>query len=127
MDTPVYQSNRNRQASSSAEVEYQVFGKVTKELTEAKPLDSSSPAFIQAVQRNKELWSILMNDCMLPENTLPGQVKTAVISLSLWVDNYSTKVVQEKAPLDPLIEVNQTIMKGLAAQQGTESSQSQAN
>lgn len=119
MYAQAYQNNQ--ETSSPREIEYQVFGKVTKELIEAKTLDSSSSIFIQAVHRNRELWSILMNDCASPENTLPGPVKTAVVSLSLWVDSYSSRAIQESASLDPLIEVNQTIMKGLASQ-GAEAS-----
>lgn len=113
MPQETYQSNQ--ESSGPKEIEYQVFCKVTRELTQARNLDSSFPAFVQAVHRNRELWSILMNDCVTPENILPGTVKTAVISLSLWVDSYSSKAIQENASLDPLIEVNQTIMKGLLA------------
>jgi flagellar biosynthesis regulator FlaF len=34
------------------------------------------------------------------------------------VSKYSRRVTREKAPLDPLIEINRTIMQGLQAKVG---------
>ena len=42
-------------------------------------------------------------------------MRAKIISLSLWVAKYSRSVTREKAPLDPLIEINRTIMQGLQA------------
>jgi flagellar protein FlaF len=35
------------------------------------------------------------------------------VSLSLWVSKYSKQVTRTGAPMDPLIQVNRTIMQGL--------------
>jgi flagellar protein FlaF len=48
-------------------------------------------------------------------NTLTQDVRAKIISLSLWVSKYSRSVAREKASLDPLIEINRTIMQGLQA------------
>ena len=48
-------------------------------------------------------------------NSLTEEVRAKIISLSLWVAKYSRSVTREKAPLDPLIEINRTIMQGLQA------------
>ena len=40
-------------------------------------------------------------------------MRAKIVSLSLWVTKYSKQVTREGAPLDPLIEVNRTIMQGL--------------
>jgi flagellar protein FlaF len=48
-------------------------------------------------------------------NTLTQDVRAKIVSLSLWVSKYSRKVTREKASLDPLIEINRTIMQGLQA------------
>ena len=40
-------------------------------------------------------------------------VRAKIISLSLWVSKYSRRVTREKAPIDPLIKINRTIMQGL--------------
>ena len=46
-------------------------------------------------------------------NALTHDVRAKIISLSLWVARYSKEVTRSGAPLDPLIEVNRTIMQGL--------------
>ena len=51
-------------------------------------------------------------------NTLTQDVRAKIVSLSLWVSKYSRSVTREKAPLDPLIEINRTIMQGLQSSAG---------
>ena len=60
-------------------------------------------------------WRTLAADCMDDRNSLTQDVRAKIISLSLWVSKYSRSVTREKAPLDPLIEINRTIMQGLQA------------
>jgi flagellar protein FlaF len=51
-------------------------------------------------------------------NALTADLRAKIVSLSLWVSKYSRRVTREKAPLDPLIEINRTIMQGLQAKVG---------
>lgn len=37
-----------------------------------------------------------------------------IISLALWVSRYSSQVLREGADIDPLIDINRTMMEGLA-------------
>jgi flagellar biosynthesis activator protein FlaF len=67
------------------------------------------------VDWNRRLWRTLAADCMDDRNSLTQDVRAKIISLSLWVAKYSRSVTREKAPLDPLIEINRTIMQGLQA------------
>jgi flagellar protein FlaF len=46
-------------------------------------------------------------------NQLPQEVRAKIVSLSLWIAKYSRQVTRDGAPLEPLIEVNRTIMQGL--------------
>ena len=46
-------------------------------------------------------------------NGLTQDLRARIVSLSLWVSKYSRKVAREKAPLDPLIEINRNVMQGL--------------
>ena len=68
---------------------------------------------VEAIDWNKRLWRTLAADCMDDRNTLTQDVRAKIVSLSLWVSKYSRKVTREKAPIDPLIEINRTIMQGL--------------
>ena len=96
--------------------EYRLFGEVTGALIDARKGKAQGAPLIRAIDWNKRLWRTLAADCMDDRNTLTADVRAKIVSLSLWVSKYSRRVAREKAPLDPLIEINRTIMQGL---QGT--------
>jgi flagellar protein FlaF len=58
----------------------------------------------------------MANDCMAEGNALPEQLRASIVSLSLWVGRYTSDVMQRQADIEPLIDINRTIMQGLAAQ-----------
>src|SRR5471030_2006402 len=93
--------------------EYRLFGQVTGALIDAKTVGAQGAPLIEAIDWNKRLWRTLAADCMDDRNTLTEDVRAKIVSLSLWVSKYSRKVTREKAPLDPLIEINRNIMHGL--------------
>jgi flagellar protein FlaF len=95
--------------------EYRLFGQVTGALLNAKQSKAEGGPLVEAVEWNRKLWRTLAADCMDDRNTLTEDVRAKIISLSLWVAKYSRSVTREKAPLDPLIEINRTIMQGLQA------------
>jgi flagellar biosynthesis activator protein FlaF len=95
--------------------EYRLFGQVTGALLNAKQTNAVGGSLMEAVDWNRRLWRTLAADCMDDRNTLTQDVRAKIISLSLWVARYSRSVTREKAPLDPLIEINRTIMQGLQA------------
>ena len=95
--------------------EYRLFGQVTGALIDAKSSNAIGAPLVEAVDWNKRLWRTLAADCMDDRNSLTQDVRASIISLSLWVTKYSRSVTREKASLDPLIEINRTIMQGLQA------------
>jgi len=95
--------------------EYRLFGQVTGALLTAKESNAVGGPLVEAIDWNRRLWRTLAADCMDDRNTLTQDVRAKIISLSLWVAKYSRSVTREKAPLDPLIEINRTIMQGLQA------------
>src|SRR6202000_2126052 len=95
--------------------EYRLFGQVTGALIDAKSGNAKGTPLVEAVDWNKRLWRTLAADCMDDRNSLTEDVRAKIISLSLWVSKYSRKVTREKAPIDPLIEINRNIMQGLQA------------
>ena len=68
---------------------------------------------VDVIDRNRRLWSMLAGDCMSDGNQLPKELRAQIVSLAIWVSKYSTDVMQQDAPLDPLIDVNRSIMQGL--------------
>jgi flagellar protein FlaF len=71
-------------------------------------------ALAEACHMNRMLWTIFQTDLALPENGLPDALKAQLISLAIWVQRYTHKVLFENASVDPLVSVNRSIMEGLA-------------
>ena len=107
-----YQSAQ-RAVEDPRTTEYRLFGQVTGALIDAKTAQGTP--LVEAVDWNRRVWRTLAADCMDDRNKLTADVRAKIISLSLWVAKYSRAVTREKAPLDPLIEINRNIMQGLQA------------
>jgi len=93
--------------------EYRLFGQVTGALLDVQKKGASGTPLVEAIDWNRRMWRTLAADCMDDRNTLTQDVRAKIISLSLWVSKYSRQVTREKAPLEPLIEINRNIMQGL--------------
>ena len=103
------------QAESPRELEYRAFGQVTAGLVRVKDRPRSEiTTWAEALDANRQLWNILSADCAAPGNQLPMGLRAQIISLALWVSRYSSQVLREGVELDPLIDVNRSMMEGLA-------------
>jgi flagellar biosynthesis activator protein FlaF len=103
------------QAEAPRDLEYRAFGQVTAALVRVKEEPSPPAAMAQALEANRRLWNVLSADCAAPENKLPVGLRGQIISLALWVARYSSEVLREGADLEPLIDINRTMMEGLSA------------
>lgn len=102
------------QADSPRELEYRAFGLVTAGLVRAKEAPPTAIGLIaEALDANRRLWHVMAADCGLPDNKLPQALRAQIISLGMFVERYSTQVLREKAEIDPLIDINRTMMEGL--------------
>jgi len=93
--------------------EYRLFGQVTGALLDAQKSNAIGTPLVEAIDWNRRMWRTLAADCMDDRNALSEDLRAKIISISLWVSKYSRQVTREKAPLDPLIEINRNIMQGL--------------
>lgn len=113
MSLTAYQKAQTR-SETPRDTEHRVFARVTGMLMDARDRGARDAQLIEALDKNRRLWSMLAADCASEANGLPEATRAQIISLSIWVTKYSGTVSREKAPLDPLIDVNKTIMEGLA-------------
>jgi flagellar biosynthesis activator protein FlaF len=113
MSLKAYQ-NTQRIVESSRDMEYRLFGEITGALIDAQKRKAKGGPLVEAVDWNRQLWRTLATDCMDEGNQLPKEMRAKIVSLSLWVARYSRRVTREGAELTPLIEVNRSIMQGLA-------------
>lgn len=114
MSLQAYQKTQ-RNTENGKETEYRLFAQVTQALIEASRQGRGNiPVLIDALDWNRRLWSTLASDCAGQGNQLPPPVRAQIISISLWVSRYSSEAAQKNASLEPLIDVNKSIMGGLS-------------
>ena len=94
--------------------EYRALGFVTGKLIEAK--EKGGRALIEALYANQNLWTLFQADLAHPGNALPQEVRAQLLSLSLWVQRFTSKVMRDEANIEALIDVNKAIMDGLKPQ-----------
>jgi flagellar biosynthesis activator protein FlaF len=112
MTLKAYQ-NTQRITENPRETEYRLFGQVTGALLSAKRDGQTGGPLAEAVDWNRKIWRTLAADCLDDRNQLPEGVRANIVSLSLFVTRYSKEVVRKGVSLDPLIEINRSIMQGL--------------
>ena len=102
-------------AESPRQMDYRLFAQVTLALMEAAKSDPRDiAARVDVLDWNRRVWSALRDDCSSPENGLPGPLRASIISLAIWVSRHTSAVIRRQEQIEPLIEINRTIMQGLA-------------
>lgn len=116
MSLQAYQSAAQR-AENPRQLEYRLFGQVTRALIEAAAVPVEDMATrIDALDWNRRLWNALASDCAAETNQLPDQLRASIISLSLWVNRHSSAIMRREEEFQDLIDVNRMIMQGLETQ-----------
>lgn len=96
-------------------VEHRLMTEITGEMISARDAGIGAAALVPALHRNREVWSIFSAVCGATGNRLPAPLRASIISLSIWVDRFTSDVVAGREPIDALIDVNRAIIEGLAA------------
>lgn len=100
-----------RTSTNPIQMEADIMGRVTREIETYSR--KGGPEFVKALYRNVQLWNAFSADLLSDENKLPDQIKASLISLSIWVEKHTEKVVHKTASVDALIDVNRSIIAGL--------------
>ena len=114
MSLQAYKAAASR-TETARELEYRLFGQVTRALmtaAEAPPTDIKTR--IEALDWNRRLWTTLATDCSDPDNALAKPMRAQIISISLFVSRHSSAVMRGDEDFSPLIDINRSIMQGLA-------------
>ena len=99
---------------SERRTEYEVIAQITRQLRDAaNRAQTDYPGFVEALQRNRELWKTLAIDVADPDNLLPAALRARIFYLAEFTEEQSRKVLREKASVLPLLEVNMAILRGL--------------
>jgi flagellar protein FlaF len=102
-------------AESPRDMEYRLFGQVTRALVHASTVDEKDiTTRIDALDWNRRLWATLATDCSEPANVLPSPMRAQIISLSLFVNRHSSAIMRGEETFQDLIDINRMMMQGLA-------------
>ena len=71
---------------------------------------------------NQKFWGELQFDLAQPGNELPAELRAGLISLALFVDRQTNAVMGGNAGVGALVEINRSIVAGLAGQ-GTQAAE----
>ena len=101
---------------SPRELEYRLFGQVTRALMHAATVDRSDiKTRIEALDWNRRLWSVLSTDCSDSDNAMAAPMRAQIISISLFVNRHSSEIMRGgDDDFETLIDINRSIMQGLA-------------
>ncbi|MBN8528484.1 MAG: flagellar biosynthesis regulator FlaF [Caulobacterales bacterium] len=100
---------------SPREMEYRLFGQVTRALVHASTVDRTDiQTRIDALDWNRRLWSALATDCSDPDNALANPLRAQIISISLFVNRHSSEIMRGDEDFEPLIDINKMVMQGLS-------------
>jgi flagellar protein FlaF len=94
-------------------IEFRLLSQVTAALRTAKAQPNDRPKFYNALVWNKKVWDAFMVDLVDERNKLPKDIRQSLITLSAWVSKQTFAVMDGKASIDALIEVNINIIDGL--------------
>ena len=65
---------------------------------------------------NQKFWNELKFDLSQPKNALPTDLRAGLISLAMWVDRQTSSVMGGSAGVGALVDINRSIVAGLAGQ-----------
>lgn len=117
MSIAAYQ-NAQQATEDPRQTEYRLFVLVTRNLLETK--DQRGAKQIGALNWNRRVWSSLKFDLVAPGNRFPDALKGKLISIALWVEKYTSRAMRGEVDIQPLIDVNRSIIEGLNPAQPAE-------
>ncbi len=94
-------------------IEFRLLAQVTGALRAAQSDPNDRPKLYNALIWNKKVWDTFMADLVDERNQLSGDVRTSLLKLGAWVSKQTFAVMDGKASVDALIEVNSNVMDGL--------------
>lgn len=105
-------------AATPRSTEFRLMSEVTGEMIAARDAGLTGVKLAPALHRNRQVWGAFRALCFDSANALPDELRAGIISLGLWVDRHTSLVITGRDSIDELINVNSTVMVGLANENG---------
>jgi flagellar protein FlaF len=114
MAQKAYSAPSQNQMRTPRATEYAAFARITARLKAAEAAERKNfPALAAALAENRRLWTMLAADVAGADNGLPQSLRARIFYLYEFTTHHSRQVLNGKADVAPLIEVNTAIMRGL--------------
>ncbi len=101
-------------AENPRATEHRLVSEVSRAVAEAWESGLRGAGLMPALHRNREMWSTFATLCGAPGNALAPELRASIISLALWVDRQTSAVMSGRESVEPLLEVNRSLLDGLA-------------
>ena len=99
---------------TSRNLEYEAVAQITHRLQSADKKGAEGFAqLVEALYDNKKLWGIFAVDVADAANQLPKDLKARLFYLAEFTQQHTTKVLARQATVAPLLEINNSILRGL--------------
>jgi len=99
---------------SERSAEHQLFSEITTQLRNtANHLPASFPKFAEAVHANRAVWTHLAAQVADGDNALSDDLRSRIFYLAEFTAFHSRKVLKGEADINPLIDINTAMMRGL--------------
>ena len=106
-----------QRTAEEKEIEFALFQQITDALEQVTNNENASPSeWVDAVHRNQQLWTTIAIDLLHPGNGLPEEMKRSLLYLAEFVRQNSMKILAGDGDIADLVEINHTIMQGLAGE-----------
>ena len=103
---------------SPRSTEHQLFAQITARLRRAAhPESGDYGELVSALHENHKLWTTLAVDVAHDDNELPRQLRAQIFYLAKFTQQHTAKVLRKTATADALIDINRSVMAGLAGQE----------
>lgn len=94
--------------------EHHLFSEVTSRLKQAAAkLPENFPQFAEAVHANRAVWTHLAAQVADDDNELSEDLRARIFYLAEFTTFHSRKILRGEADVEPLIDINTALMRGL--------------
>lgn len=102
------------------DTEYEAISRITHRLKAAAARKAADyGGFVQALHENRRLWSVLATGVADTDNALPNDLRARIFYLAEFTEQHSSQVLGNKAAIEPLLEINMAVLRGLRQMRGT--------
>ena len=96
------------------DTEFEVISRITRRLNNAAARkDIDFGGFAEALHDNRRLWTVLAAEVADADNWLPQDLRARIFYLAEFTRHHSSRVLADKGSVEPLLEINMAVLRGL--------------